>query len=36
MKAVVNVASEDIHPNRDIRAKFLEVKKRSSILHLTI
>lgn len=36
MKAVVNVASEDMHPNRDISARFLEVKKRSSISHLTI
>jgi hypothetical protein len=35
MKAVVNVASEDIHPNKDIKAKFLEVKKRSPISHLT-
>jgi len=36
MKAVVNVASEDMQPKRDIKAMFLEVKKRSSISHLTI
>jgi hypothetical protein len=36
IKAVVNVASEDKHPKRHISAKFLEVKKRSSIPHLTI
>jgi hypothetical protein len=36
MKAVVSVASEDMHPKMDIRARFLEVKKCSSISHLTI
>jgi len=30
------VASEDMQPKRDIKAMFLEVKKRSSISHLTI
>jgi hypothetical protein len=29
MKAVVNVTSEERDPKRDIRARFLEAKKRS-------
>lgn len=35
INAVVNVASEDMEPKSDIRARFLEEKKRSSILWLT-